>query len=166
MHLELGSSFFQGHASQSQPRRLKSPQRRQNLAFIWSDIHWSNINYKLIAHDNGTVSRTSWLAWGQSRGQCDGCAWVGSVYTCLHGGVGEVCVCVHVFLWLCVHVLVSVWLVCVLCMWICAHIYIYGSFSWKLVKIVTKRVKIQCEFFNAITWKWKLDISCVHKNKT
>ena len=24
----------------------------------------------------------------------------------------------------------------------------------------------KCEFFNAIIWKWKLDISCVHKYKT
>ena len=40
------------------------------------------------------------------------------------------------------------------------------SFSWKLVKIVTEGKNSKCEFFNAIIWEWKLDISCVHKYKT
>ena len=49
--------------------------------------------------------------------------------------------------------------------------YIYGSFSWKLVKnmtidIVIDGKNLNCDFFYVIIWKWKLDISCVHKYKT
>ena len=46
---------------------------------------------------------------------------------------------------------------------------IYGSFSWKLVKTVTDFIegKISVWFFiyfYVVIWKWKVDISCVHKN--
>ena len=93
MHLQLGSSFFQGHASQSQPRRLKSPQRRQKLAFIWSDIHWSNIDWSDFATNSLHMIMALWVEL--------------AVY--MVESVRCVCVCVHVFLWLCVHVLVSAW---------------------------------------------------------
>ena len=47
--------------------------------------------------------------------------------------------------------------------WYDVHIWVILLKTGQNCDIEGKNSK--CEFFNAIIWKWKLDISCVHKYK-
>ena len=109
-----------------------------NTCLEWATGTW--LGYCIYIFSKHTLNTVLVFVWGGGAYllKCPVLAFLKSIYW----------YCKYLF---CSHRRINIWLQ----VWmqvICAS-YIYGSFSWKLVKIVTEGKNSECEFFNAIIWK-------------